>query len=144
VLAAPNGLAALEVLLRYLAATHTGMREDKVGKLLMRTVGPRAQEAIVTFLDEIELRGERKGKLEGKLEGARIGREQMLLAQLAARFGKVPAEVKARVGAADDATLAEWAVRVLTAPTLERVLEQGATAAAPGRRAAPRKRAPRA
>jgi hypothetical protein len=144
VVRAPNGLAALEVLLRYLGATHTQMRGGKVGKLLMKAAGPRAQEVVVTFLDDIERRGERKGKREGEILGERKGRERLLLDLLAARFGRLPASVKTRIGSADDATLKVWALRVLTAPTLEGVLEQEATPAAPARRAAPRKRARRA
>lgn len=148
VLSAPNGRAALEVLLRYLAATHVRMRAEKVGELLMKAAGPPAQEVIVTFLDEIERRGELKGKREGKREGrregARMEREQVVLELLAARFGPLPAGVKERVGAADDATLAQWTLRVLTARTLKAVLEGEAAPAAPERRAAPRKRARRA
>ena len=140
VLRAPHARDALEPLLRYLASTHRRMRRDKVARLLMNVVGPKAQEVIVTFLDEIELRGERKGERKGE----RQGRERMLLAQLAARFGKVPASAKTRIHEADDATLAAWAVEVLTAETLERVFEQGAAPAAPKPRAAARKRARRA
>ena len=90
----------------------------------------------MTFLDEIELRGERKGRREG--------RERVLLELLAARFGKVPASAKTRIHEADEATLAAWTVEVLTAETLERVFEQGAAPAAPKPRAAARKRARRA
>ncbi|MFO0593615.1 MAG: Rpn family recombination-promoting nuclease/putative transposase [Polyangiaceae bacterium] len=138
VLLAPNGLAALEVLLRYLAATHVGLRAEKVGQLLLNAAGPRAKEAIVTFLDEIERRGERRGEREGE----RKGRAQTLLEQLAARFGALPADVSARVQAADEATLAAWTMRVLTAATLEDVLEEkpGRT---PPARPVPGKRAPR-
>lgn len=66
----------------------------------------------------------------------------MLLKQLAARFGDVPDDVKQRIAAARDATLEKWALRVLTAPTLEAVLQQNAPrshAPTSRRRAAPRK-----
>jgi hypothetical protein len=43
----------------------------------------------------------------------------MLLYLLAARFGEVPAEMLARVEAADQGVLERWAVRVLTAKTPE-------------------------
>jgi hypothetical protein len=46
----------------------------------------------------------------------------VLLEQLRARFGPVPAKVSAKVQAADAATLSRWAVRVLTAPSLKDVL----------------------
>ncbi len=61
------------------------------------------------------------------------GRAATLLAQLKARFGPVPAEAKARVLAASEATLARWALRVLTAPTLEAVLDGRPRKAAPAR-----------
>ena len=116
--------------------------------LLMNVVGPKAQEVIVTFRDKVELRREIVGWVGdwgyGFLKGYRKAREGVLLAQLAARFGKVPASAKTRIHEADDATLAAWAVEVLTAETLERVFEQGAAPAAPKPRAAARKRARRA
>lgn len=63
-------------------------------------------------------------RLEGRAEGRVEGRAQMLLDQLAARFGRVPAAVKARITAADEATLTRWSLRVLTAPTLSAVLDE--------------------
>lgn len=50
------------------------------------------------------------------------GRAEALLELLAARFGRVPAEAKARILAANGATLSRWSIRVLTAPTLAAVL----------------------
>jgi hypothetical protein len=148
VLQAPDGLDAFEALLRYLLATHERMGADKLRKLMVQAVGPRAQEGVVTLLDEIERKGERRGERKGKREGKREGRAQTLLDLLAARFGKVSVEVAARVKAADEASLARWAVRVLTAPTIEEVLESGPRAPSPRsspRRTAPsRERAPRA
>jgi hypothetical protein len=91
-------------------------------------------------LDELK----REGRAEGRVEGG----ARMLLGLLAARFGAVPAEAKARVLAATEPTLARWSLRVLTAPTLEAVLGGGTTAkkaakkpAAPARRPAARKTA---
>jgi hypothetical protein len=148
VVRAPNGLAALEALPRYLVATHRRLNVNvkKVGELL-EGAGSRTKEGLVTVLDEIELRGERKGKREGERKGKRKGREEMLLKLLAARFGEVPAEVVARVEAADQRALDRWAVRVLTAKTPEGVLDDGEGAGrhAPStRRPAARKPAQRA
>lgn len=99
----------------------------------------------MTFLDEIERRGERRGERRAERRGELRGEHRMLvyilLKQLAARFGAVPAKLRERIQAADSATLYSWAVRVLTAPTAEAVLDQGAAPASPRRRAAPRKRA---
>ncbi|WP_104981519.1 hypothetical protein [Sorangium cellulosum] len=108
--------------------------------ILEKAAGPRAQEAIVTVLDEIERRGERRGRAQG--------RAQTLLDLLAARFGAVPAEVSARILAASETALVSWTTRVLTAPTPEDVLGDGDAGtgepAAPPRRPAARKRARRA
>ena len=76
-------------------------------------------------------------RVEGRLEG----RAQMLLQQLRARFGRVPADAKARVLAAKEATLTRWSLRVLTAPTIEAVLYGKAKNTASARRPAAHKRA---
>lgn len=114
VLRAPDAHAVLEVLLRYLAATHRRLHAEKINELLENAAGPEAREVIVTFVEQIELKGRKMGRAEG---GALV-----LLAQLEARFGPVPAEARAKVEAADEAMLARWAVRVLTAPSLEDTL----------------------
>ncbi len=137
VLQAPDGLAALEVLLRYLVATHGRFDAKKVVKLLENAAGPPAQEAIVTIFEEIELRGERRGERRGELRG----RAQTLLELLAVRFGPVPSEMSARILAAKEATLTRLTARVLTAPTLEKVFGDDRVRAAPTRKPVARKRA---
>lgn len=131
VLAALSARAALEALLRYLAATRVRMPAAQVNEILIEAVSRNSKEIIVDYVEEM------------RREGKREGLEQVLLKQLAARFGAVPPGVKERVGAATDATLEKWALRVLTAPTLEAVIEPQAAPAAPRRRAAPRKRTSR-
>lgn len=146
VLRAPNGIEALRALLRYLAATHTRMRKEKVGELFQRTLSPAAKEVVVTFLEEIrregKLEGKREGRLEGKREGKLEGKREAFLSLLTARFGALPEDAKRKVQAADDKALDEWTPRVLTARTLEGVMSPDARVAGP---AAPqRKRARRA
>jgi hypothetical protein len=81
-----------------------------------------------------ELRQPRPAQ-EGRVEG----RAKTLLEQLRARFGPVPADVKAEILAAPEATLARWSLRVLTEPTLDSVLRTRTRkpAAASRRRRAP-------
>jgi hypothetical protein len=64
-----------------------------------------------------------KAKLEakGRVEGERLVVRRLLVR----RFGKLPSWALGRIDAANEAKLRRWADRVLTAPTLERVL--GAT-----------------
>jgi hypothetical protein len=114
VLAAPDGEAALDVLMRYLAATHRKMSREKVGELLEAALGPKGPKMTMTWIDELE----EKNRREGKLEGAR----GMLLQQIAARFGAVPTRVEARIRRADEAALRRWSIRVLTATTAAEVV----------------------
>jgi predicted transposase YdaD len=162
VLRAADANAALEALLRYLAATHRRMRVETLSKLLEKAAGPEAREVIVTFLDEIELRGRKKGRAEGRTEGLQKGRTEgrtegraegraegrtegrveALLELLVARFGVVPPAVRAKVKTADEATLVRWGVRVLTAASLQDALA-GGDETAPARKAATRRAARR-
>lgn len=66
-----------------------------------------------TIAEKIKARGKREGKQEGKLE--------LVLAQLALRFGKLPPHIAQRVGNGTPAELDHWAARLLTAPTLDAV-----------------------
>jgi flagellar biosynthesis/type III secretory pathway protein FliH len=63
-----------------------------------------------------------EGRAEGLTEGLMKGEAALLLRQLERRFGALPAEVKARVAAADTAALEVWGLRVLDAGSLEDVL----------------------
>ena len=130
VLRAPNGLAALEALLRYLVTTHERFSVEKVGTILKKAAGPRAQEDVVTVLDEIERRGELRGELRGRAQG----RALTLLELLEARFGAVPSKAREQILAADEPTLTTWTARVLSAPTLDDVLGESGVRASTARR----------
>ncbi len=94
--------------------------------LLLKTTAERRQEKVIMdVLDEL--------RQEGRVEG----RAQILLKQLTARFGPVPAEAKAQILAAKQPSLDRWALRVLTAPSLDAVL--GAAKARPTKTAPARK-----
>ena len=120
--------AALEALLRYLAATYQRLKGEQIAEMVESAAGPEAQEVIVTWLEEIEVRGRTQGRKEGRAE--------LLLKLLAARFGAVPAEARAKVQAADDATLSRWAVRVLTATSINDALAERRKPAPAGKSAA--------
>jgi hypothetical protein len=112
-LAHPRGLDALRAILLYLAETHPAVGMPKIAGLLEKTAKKRKQ-VMKDALDELR----EEGRVEGRVEG----RAKTLLEQLAARFGRVPAEAKARILAASEATITRWSIRVLTAPTLDAVL----------------------
>jgi hypothetical protein len=65
------------------------------------------------------------------------GERKVLLKQLAARFGPVPPDVKAQILAAKQPTLDRWALRVLTAPSLQAVF--GASTSRSKKTARPRR-----
>jgi hypothetical protein len=62
-----------------------------------------------------------RGAAKGRAEATRA----LLLRQLAVRFGPLGEDVKARVAAADIATVEGWAERFVTASTLAEVFGEG-------------------
>ena len=91
---------------------------EEIEKRLVPLLGPDFGELLMTTAQS--LRDE--GRQEGRQEGARLSARRMLLLQLEARFGEVPARVRARVEAAGTEELDRWAVQVVTAKTLDEVL----------------------
>jgi predicted transposase YdaD len=135
-LAAPGADGALTALLRYLCVTHPSRQPAEIVEMIERTVETAQKEKVVDVLDVFRKEGRVEGERVGRLAGRAEGRAKTLLELLAARFGPVPAEVKARVLAAKEPTLARWALRVLTARSMEAVFTAPARhAAAPKRRA---------
>jgi hypothetical protein len=67
--------------------------------------------------------GIREGRSEGIREGRKEGECSLLLRQLRARFGELPAAAIARIEAADMVDLERWGERVLGAQTLPEVLD---------------------
>jgi hypothetical protein len=76
----------------------------------------------VTLSDQLRAAGHD----EGFREGLQKGRLEILMKQLSIRFGALSDATVARLYAAGLAELDLWAERVLTAPTLEEVLRDGA------------------
>ncbi|MEJ7729940.1 MAG: Rpn family recombination-promoting nuclease/putative transposase [Polyangiaceae bacterium] len=66
--------------------------------------------------------GRAEGRTEGRAEGRTEGRAEMRLLLLGNRFGPLDAATQERIRAASFAELEQWAVRMLTAPTLVDVL----------------------
>jgi hypothetical protein len=87
-------------------AAYKGLTQEQAVELVETAAGPEGKEVIVTWTERIELR-----------KSAAI-----LLQLLEKRFGAVPAKARAKVEAADEATLSRWLLRVLDAPSLEDVL----------------------
>jgi flagellar biosynthesis/type III secretory pathway protein FliH len=75
---------------------------------------------------ERKLRAEERneGLNEGRNEGRKEGERNLLLRQLRARFGELPAAAVARIDAAEIAEIERWGERVLAAQTLAEVLDE--------------------
>jgi predicted transposase YdaD len=138
---APDGYDALFALLRYLSATHQKLGAKRIQKLITTHTEPRQKKVIMDVLDELRQEGREEGRTEGRVEGRAEGSARTLLKLLTARFGPVPAETREQILAAKQPSLDRWAVRVLTAPSLQAVLS-GSTARA--RKTARPRRASRA
>jgi len=112
VVASPGGLPKLSLLLHYLYAS-TDVDRTEVSATLAR-LGEGPKTMAITTADRL--------RDEGRAEGREEGRVELLLAQLRTKFGEaVEAHVRARLDAADTATLERWGTRLLSADRLDEV-----------------------
>ncbi|MBF0185842.1 MAG: Rpn family recombination-promoting nuclease/putative transposase [Magnetococcales bacterium] len=66
--------------------------------------------------------GREEGRKEGEQSGEKRGKAEMLTRLLQHRFGDLPPWASQKIADADLATLENWSLRILDAPTLESVL----------------------
>ncbi|MFO0755873.1 MAG: Rpn family recombination-promoting nuclease/putative transposase [Byssovorax sp.] len=118
VLAAPNGTAALARVLRYIWSVHGEVDAGELEDLVVQKLGQKAKEAAVTIADQLR----REGHKEGLQKGLQKGKKDTLLAQLGAKFGKVPRAVVVKVNAASTAEIDRWIKRILTADSLAELM----------------------
>ncbi len=111
VAAAPHGVHALGVVLRYMFNVSNSPDTDQLLNFFARAREPAIMEEIVTLTEHLIEKGRSKQRAE------------TLLMQLRAKFGKVPAPISARVKAADAGTLDRWLKRFAHASTLGEVFE---------------------
>ena len=113
--AAPNGVAALAALVRYIL--HTSETKPEETRQLFRQLGPRLEEAFMTgaqiLTQEARAEGEAKGKAEGKAE--------IVLKQLTLKFGALSAEQTALVQNSSVEELERFAERVIMVDSLDDV-----------------------
>jgi hypothetical protein len=102
---APNGFAAFRALMRYTLLVNE-IPTDEV-RDYARQLGPAAAEAVVTTGEQLIAQG----------------RTEIVLKQLGRRFGPLSADAQRRVQSASPEELDVMADRVLTAETLEEVLQ---------------------
>jgi hypothetical protein len=114
--AAPDGTAALVLILRYIFAVSEPKEPKELVERLLAAMGDEGKEEIMTAAEQLEERGRQKGEL--------AGRREMLLDLLRERFGPLPDATVARVGASDMAQLVVWTKRILTAPALDDIFRE--------------------
>jgi hypothetical protein len=129
---APNGVAALGTVLRYLLEVSQTPPERL--RALSRALGPRAEEAYMTGAQLLREEGRREGRAEGEAEGLARGkaeaRAEAVLAVLEARGLRVSDDQRALIaGSTDLGQLERWVRKAATVKTV------GALFAAPKRRA---------
>ena len=126
---APGGAEALLLIWRYIVTATNPADPQELVKQLLAVVGKQEEREIMSIADWYEDRGRQagleKGRDEGRDEGLKMGARNLLLRQLRARFGALPAAAEARVQTAEAAQVDIWAERVLTATTLDDVLTTG-------------------
>lgn len=111
-LRAPHGMEAVCQLLRYIALV-TGAEEFERFRQRIRETLPEAEEAAMTFAEQL--------LQEGMEKGSRNALVEMLEKQITLKFGGLSAESAARVKAASNEELERYIERILSAETIESV-----------------------
>jgi hypothetical protein len=109
VVRAPGGVAGLNVVSRYLLEVND-ITADRLRHVLESALDPEALEAVMTGAERL--------REEGRAEG----RAKALLQLLDQRFGPLPGDVTERVLRASVQELEVWTGRVLSAASLEMLL----------------------
>ena len=117
-LRAPNGREALFTLFRYI----TLVADDSVATTLAAAIPdakPQLKEALMTLAEKWMADGEAKGKAEGEAKG----KAEALRKLLTLKFGPLPDATASRLSAATQADVDRWLELVLSADTLQAVLD---------------------
>ena len=121
-LRAPNGREALRTIFRYI----TLVADDSIASTLADAIPeakPEVKEALMTLAEKWMAEGEARGEAKGEARGEARGEAKALRKLLMLKFGELPQTTLARIEAATPGELDRWLERVLTAATLEAVLE---------------------
>lgn len=117
--------AAREHLTRLLSYTYYTANGDlsAVHSVLRDSLAPEMEIQMGTLADQLIERGIERGIQTGRAEGIRDGQREMLMRQLALKFGVLPGAVGERLARASSDELAAYVLRILTAESLEAVFE---------------------
>ena len=120
---APNGLAALAQVVRYILEVNEHVAPETLQALLEREIGPETKDIIVTAGQQLIKQGIEQGIEQGRKQGIQQGYQVLLLRQLRKRFGAaVDPHVEQRIATASVEQIETWSERVLTAASLAEVL----------------------
>ncbi|MBF0183926.1 MAG: DUF4351 domain-containing protein [Magnetococcales bacterium] len=93
---------------------------------LMAEIVALEEDKKMPYISSVERIGEERGVLKGieigEQRGEKKGKADTLTRQLQRRFGDLPPWASQKIADADLATLENWSLRILDAPTLESVL----------------------
>lgn len=103
-----------------LAGSDEGMIEA-----IVEHAGEGVKETAMSTADHLEARGYRKGREAGREEGREEGRASLLLRMLEHRFGRLSEQVREQVLEASPRRVDAWALRLLSASSLDEVLGEG-------------------
>ena len=122
---APGGLAALDVVARYILEV-TDLAVDRLRRVLQSGLSTQQVEAVMTGAEKLREEGRAlgraEGKAEGKAEGEVKGRAEVVLKLLTLRFGPLSPATESTVRSATVEQLDRWTERILSAATLQDVL----------------------
>jgi hypothetical protein len=114
---APSGVAALDVVARYILEV-SELTAGDLRSVLESGLTSHEVEAVMTGAEKLREEGRSQGRAEGRVEG----KAEVVLKLLTLRFGVLPASIEARVRAASVHELDRFAERVLSAGSLDDVL----------------------
>jgi predicted transposase YdaD len=122
--AAPDAAELLSAVLCYVARVRD-LPAAELLAVLRDALGPDLENAMTSTYDRLLEQGRQEGRvagrIEGRVEGQREGQARVLITLLTTRFGTLPAALTERIRNADCDQLDRWALRVLTAASLDEV-----------------------
>jgi predicted transposase YdaD len=127
---APDGLATLQGLIRYILLVNAKATPQRMQKLLGSTVGPEVQEVVMTvgqqLIEQGMVTGFEKGIEQGMVTGIEKGIEtvvdknrRLLLRLVHRRFGELAPARVLQVEAADGDQIERWIEAILVAESVE-------------------------
>ncbi len=120
VLLAPNGVASLLTVMRYIVEVADSSEQELI-RTLERTMLPDAREALMTLAERWRREGLREGIKKGIEKGRKENQRQVQLRLLSRRSGALPQPVVDRVRGAKLDQLDRWFDRGISALSLDAV-----------------------